>query len=143
LQQGYDLPCEAAGEYRHGTHPRRAHEDDGAGHRQGAAEGRLAGRSSSPWRTSTPHARIGVVDKGGRLLDEAYVNNFGEYALARVPVDQLVTPRAVIAKAWESSGLIPARRRQSAGGLVSMSSISPSPICRRGWIPWWRSQRAR
>ncbi len=55
-------------------------------------------RFFEPMANINAYARIGVVDKGGKLLDEAYVNNFGEYALARVPVDQLVTLRAVIGK---------------------------------------------
>jgi hypothetical protein len=66
--------------------------------------GKVLLKDGSPTRFFEPlaninaFARVALVDKGGKVMDEAYVNNFGDYALPRVPTGQQVALRAVIGK---------------------------------------------
>jgi hypothetical protein len=66
--------------------------------------GKVLLRDGSPARFFEPlaninaFARIAVLDTSDKVLGEAYVNNFGDYALPRVPTGQQVALRAVIDK---------------------------------------------
>lgn len=65
------------------------------------------------------YARVALLDERGQRQDQVFVNNFGEYLLARVPVKKLVTLRTLI----ESGTTDKLIRPQAELHLASFHSI--------------------
>jgi cytochrome c5 len=71
-------------------------------------------RLLEPFANVNAFARVSLLDKGGKVLHEAYVNNFGDYLLPQVPVKQAITLRARIEGATQDQRLLPEANLQGA-----------------------------